>query len=198
VATNVSTDEILDGMVTALASLVPATGDPITPTAYVRSIGRYMGSATLQEMFQDGSAGRTPALQVAFESSRRVSSTTARRVDRIAAIFAVHCITDNKASRDRRALILRLAEDVRRLVGARALGLEIKPMRWQGVSVGTDNEQGLDYVVRFETVYHVDYTINPGLDVMESATGDAFTPETDDEAARELGEIEIALNQESA
>jgi len=54
------------------------------------------------------------------------------------------------------------------------------------------------YSLTFVTRYRVDYTIDPGTDVMESATGDAHVPNTDDEDGAVLGEIEVALNQETA
>lgn len=194
----VTRSAILDGMVLALAALVPTQGNPTTADRYVRSTGRFMGRPSVEELFQDGVAGRTPSVQVCYESEVSLRSTTARRFDRVTGTYVAYCITDRRDSRDARASVLTLAEDVRRLIGARSFSLQIRPMRYLGDSLFADTEKVIVYAVRFSTVYQVDHTIDPGNDLMESATGDVHAPNTDEVDGREYGEIDIPLNQETA
>lgn len=194
----VTRSQILDGMVTALAVLVPVVGDPVTSTKYVRSVGRYMGRASVEELLQDGVAGRTPAVQVAYESESSLRTATGRRFDRVTGTYVAYCITDRRDTRDARTVALTLTASVRYALGAHTFGLAIRPMRFVGDSLFADSEKIIIYAVRFSTVYRVDYTIDPGTDYLESASGDVHAPHDDDVDGREYGEVEVPLNQESA
>lgn len=193
----VSRSQVLNGMVAALAALTPAVGGPITTSAYVRSVGRYTGKASVEELLQDGVAGRTPAVQVAYEGEtpfRRVMGPS----ERVTASYVAYCITDSRDTRDGRARVLQLTQDVRQKLGKHSFGLAIRRFHFESESLFADTEKVIVYAVRFSTVYRVDYSIDPGNDLMESATGDIHVPNTDDVDGKVYGEIDIPLNQESA
>lgn len=180
-ATTVTRDEVLDGMVTALASLKPAKGSPITPTAYVRDISRYAGEFSSQEAMQRGMAGRTPAILIAYERERVLSTTVGRKVDKVEGSFFAICCNDAERSRDDRASIFKLMGDATQLLGARYLGLSIQALRYTGDSLVADDGKVLAYALRFTTRYRRDYTKQATYPPLLSADGslnDATSGET--------------------
>lgn len=172
-AVNVSIDSLLDSMVAQLAAqMAPSPGGFVSPLRPVRSVGRYTGSElTTEEGFKRGMAGRTPALRVRHAGSRTIRTTIGRRVDRVESSFSVVVCSDSQRGKEDRENLLALAESVRRLVGARAFSKAVQPMRWANTKTMIDNDQLLALAVTFTTKHRVDYTIDPGTDVMESAGG---------------------------
>jgi hypothetical protein len=166
-ATNVAIDAIVDAIVAQLGQLVPATGGAVTMLQPVRTVQRYVGGEfTTVEGMKRGIAGRTPALRVRWAGSRKLTTTIGRRVDRVESLFAVIVVSDNHRSKDERNVIVALAETVRSLVGSRAFGLPITPTRWQSTNTLRDDDSLLALSVVFAVRHRVDYTVNPGTDVM--------------------------------
>ncbi len=192
----VTRDAILDGMVAALANVTAVTGEALSDDRYLYSTGRYMGELGSEEAFKRGVAGRCPAVRVAFVSDRSLRTTIGRRVDYIEGTFAVVVFSDSSKSKDDRDSLLRTSEKVQKLLGARSLGLEIKPLRHRATGEIAAVEHCTAYNVTFSTRYRVDYTIDPGTDVMQSASGEVLQPV--DDGDRVYGEIDIPLDQESA
>lgn len=182
-ATNVSRDSILDGIVSKVAALKPATGSTVTTAKYVRKVGRFMGKVnTDSSAFREGVAGVCPCILVGPDGPpRRVRTTIGRRVDRVESTFKVICFSDNSKSVDARASLLAMVEDVRRLVTARQLGLQIQPLMYAGESTEIDDERLMAIAVKFSTKHHVDYTVTPArMDTMGTAYGQVVFPNEDD------------------
>jgi phage gp37-like protein len=179
----VSHDEIMDGMVTALASLTTDPGEPLTSTAYVHKIGRFAGRLdTTDEAFQRGVAGRTPAVLVGYEGERTKYNTIGRRTSRVEGDFVAVCVLDAARARDDRKAIYSVVEDVRRLLSARRLSLEISPLRYSGDSTVRDDERMLAIAARFTTRYRVDVTkTNVDYDDMTEASGEIWDAAVSDE-----------------
>jgi hypothetical protein len=195
----ITRDAILDGIVTALEDVTAAVDLPVSSTRYLHSVGRYMGELSSEEAFRRGVAGRCPAVRVAFVSDRSLRTVIGRRLDYIEATFACVVFSDNAKSKDARETLLRTTEKVQKLLASRALGLEIKPLRHRATAEIGAIEHCTAYNVTFSTRYRVDYTINPGLDVMQTATGDVHTDESvDEDEQRTYGDIDVEIPQESA
>lgn len=195
-ATNVSRDEIIDGIVGKVQALKPAVGAAITSGLYLRSVGRFMGRLdSASEAFQKGIAGRTPCALVGPDGApRRIRTTIGRRVDRIESSFQVVCFSDKQKSRDARAVLLSVCEDVRRLVTARRLGLEIQPLMYAGESTELDSESLMGIAVKFTTKHRVDYTLSePTYPEMATVWGEIVWPEDEDtqEPGALLGEVSV-------
>ncbi len=194
----ITRDAILDGMVAALEDVTAAVDEPVTATRYLHSVGRYMGELRNVEAFKRGVAGRCPAVRVAFVSDRSLRTTIGRRLDYIEAQFACVVFSDNAKSKDARETLLRTAEKVQKLLASRSLSLEIKPLRHRATTEIAAIEHCTAYNVTFSTRYRVDYTIDPGTDYMEAASGDVHTDESvDEDEQRIYGEIDVPLNQEA-
>ncbi len=193
-ATNVSRDSIIDGIVGKLSVLQPATGAQITTTAYVRSIGRIMGRLENDsEAFQRGVSGRTPCILVGPDGPpRRIRTTIGRRVDRVESGFKVICFSDKQKNRDSRSVLLSMCEDVRRLVAARRLALEIQPLVFAGEATELDDEKMLAIAVKFTTKHRVDYTLTNTYDTMNTVRGRIVWPDNDDGSPGALrGEVDV-------
>ncbi len=173
-ATNVAVSTILDGMVAALAPIVPTPGHGVSAAKYVRHCSRYAGELTSREAGRRGAAGRTPAVLVAYQGERTLSTTIGRRVDKVEGTFAAVCITDAESDRDRRAFITACLQDVQRLLGARRLGLAIQPLVIRGNRIAADDELMLAHVIDITTRYRRDYTKDPGADRMLTFDGEIF------------------------
>jgi hypothetical protein len=201
----VTKDQILAGMVAGLASLVPAEGQAITAAKYVRVVARYGGKldpgsqiATMSisdETLQRGVAGRTPAVLIGFDGERRVRTVISRRRDYVEGTYMAVCCRDSERSRDDRKGVMAVSEDVRRLLGARKLGLAIQPLRYAGTRTVRDDEKLLAIAAVFTTRYWVDYTIEPGADVVESAAGEIVAPAEDEVDGRVLLEADVELEE---
>ncbi len=189
----ITRDQILDGMVTALAALKPVVGDPITTAKPLRSVGRYTGRFSLDEANQDGSGGRAPAIQVGFDGERRYRTSTGRRFDRVEGTFTVYCITEKRSTRDDRAAILAIVDQVRDVLTARAFSLSVRPLAFVSLAIESDTDAGLVYALKLSSIYRVDYTVDPGNDVMETATGEIVEPAEDGD--RVFQEIEVVLEE---
>jgi hypothetical protein len=170
---NVAVDAICDAMVSQLAAqMAPASGQPVTTQKPVYSVQRYMGAEfTTKEGFLRGLAGRTPALRVRFSGSKTLKTHVGRRLDRVESAFSVVVASDSQRNRDDRSNLLALAESVRGLIGSRMFGLNINPMRWRQTSVLRDDDQLLALAETFTTRHRVDYTIDPGNDTIDEASG---------------------------
>lgn len=175
-ATNVAVDSILDGIVGKLTTtLVPTAGNPVTTARPAYFAQRYTGAEfSIEEGFKRGGAGRTPALFVRHVGSKSIKTSVSRRVDRIESTFAVVVCTDAPTEKDRRSSIFALAESVRHVIGARAFSLPQGGMRYQGTTTLRDSDAMLALAVTFSTKHRVDYTVDPGTDVIASATGTIF------------------------
>ena len=174
VAVTVTKDQILDGMLTAIGSIVaPSSG--VTDAAYVRKAGRFMGRLDpYNEAFQRGITGRCPAVVFGFDGEHTLKTTIGRRVDRVEGTYLAACISDSERGRDDRKRLLAVLEDVRLLVAARRYSLQIQPVRYHGTRVLIDTEKMLAVAAVFTTRYRVDYTKHATYDVMEDASGDIF------------------------
>jgi hypothetical protein len=168
---DVTRDQILDGMVTALATVTAGVGVPVSPTRYLYSAQRYMGEYTVQESQERGTAGRTPNARVAFVSERSIRTTIGRRRDFVEATYGVYMATDVQRSRDSRKTLFSAMSGVRDLLGSRALSLGIRPLRYQSTTRVIDDDKLLVYMDSYTTRYRVDYTKDPGSDVLEDAHG---------------------------
>jgi phage gp37-like protein len=171
VATTITRDQVLDAMVAQLAPLKPAVGGAVSPTKYVRDIARYAGEFSTQQALLRGMAGRTPAVLLAFSGERTISTTIGRKVDKVEGTYVAVCCSDSERSRDDRASVFRLMNDVRGLLGARRLGLAMHPLRYVGDQLILDDEQTLAYGVRFTTRYRVDFTKPASYDALLSTDG---------------------------
>ncbi len=191
----ITRDAILDGMVAALAD-VTANAAGVTEDRYFYSVDRYMGELSSEEAFKRGLAGRCPAVRMAWVADRSIKKTIGRRSKRNEATLVAIVFSDSSKSKDDRSTLLTLSEKVEKLIGSRAFGLAIEPLTHRSTTEMVGVEHCTAYGVTFMTRYRVDYTIDPGVDVMESATGDVHTPEADEEQ-RIYGEIDVALNQET-
>lgn len=171
-------DQIMDGMVTALAPIRYVDGAGLTSTRYVHKLGRYAGKLdTTEETFQRGVAGRTPAIVVGYENERTLHTTIGHKTARVEATFNAVCIVDAARPRDDRKTVYAMVEDARRLLGSRHLGLGIAPLRYVGDQTIQDDEKMLAIAARFVTRYRVDFTKDPGADVIEEVEGDIVNAE---------------------
>lgn len=170
-------DQILDGMVSALAPLnIPSSGGP-TSTQYLRFNRRYMGEKFDAEQFGErGGAGRMPGVFVAFAGEKPYRTTIGRRRDRVEGSFMAICVTDSRRSRDDRRSQFVPIYDVRKTLGDRKLGLAISPLRYAGVVPVAENDAVYAHGVRFTTRYSADYTISPGSDLLLGADGQIVYP----------------------
>jgi hypothetical protein len=169
---DVTRDQILDGMVTALATVTAGVGVPVSATRYLYSAQRYMGGEfTTQEAQERGLAGRTPAVRVSFVETRTIRTTIGRRRDLVEDTYGVYAGTDIQRGRDSRKSLLAAMDGVNNLLGSRALSLGVKPLRRVDSRPYIDNDKLLVYLDKYTTRYRVDYTKDPGNDVIEDAHG---------------------------
>lgn len=170
---NVSRDSILDAITAQVATLAPSVGGAVTSTKYVRKVQRSMGSLRdVTEDQQRGVAGNCPCALVGIDGApKRIRSTIGRRVDKIEQGFKVACFADHQQSRDRRSTLLRMLEDVRDLVSARAFGLGIQPLKYEGEVTECETDALLGISARFSSRYHVDYSKSAAYDTMLDAFG---------------------------
>jgi hypothetical protein len=197
--TNVSIDSIMSALVTAMTVFTPASGVALTAEKPIRSVQRYVASEfTTEEGFRRGIAGRCPAVRVRYAGSRTLRRTIGRRTARSESTFSVVCCTDShKAPGDRESL--KAAVELLELkLGSRKLSLAIDPIRVVSVETMTDSEQMLAYVLVLRTRHWRDYTVDPGDDVMQTATGEIHAPNTDDAEGRIYGEVDVAFEEEIA
>ncbi len=194
----ITRDDILDGMVAALSTVTPETGEPVSEAKPFHTVGRYMGELSNEEAFKRGVAGRCPAVRVAFASDRSLRTTVGRRVDYVEGAYVAVVFSDTSKGKDDRATLLELCEQVQRLLAARRLGLEMSPLRHRNtVEFPAPIENCTAYGIQFATRYRVSYVKDPGDDRMQTATGDIHVPHADDEEGTELGEIEVDLSGET-
>lgn len=168
---DVTRDQILDGMVTALATVTAGVGNPVSATRYLYSAQRYMGEYTIQESQERGTAGRTPNARVAFVSERTLRTTIGRRRDVVEATYGVYMATDVQRSRDSRKVLFSAMSGVRDLLGSRALSLGIRPLRYQSTARVIDDDKLLVYLDSYTTRYRVDYTKAVADEVIEDVSG---------------------------
>lgn len=186
-ATNVAVDAIADAMVTQLSQLVN-TGGAVTTLKPVRTVQRYLGAEfQTPEGFKRGIAGRTPALRVRFAGTKTLKRTIGRRVDRVESTFSVVVASDQHHDKDKRTAVLALAETVRRLVGSRSFGLAETPARYISTETIRDEEQLLALAVVFAVRHHVDYTIDPGTDLLDEYTGTIVNTDPTDTKPMQVG-----------
>lgn len=170
-ATTVTRDQVLGGLLTALASLKPTTNTAVTTQKPLRDLARYTGEFSTEEALQRGIAGRTPAVLVAYQNERSIYTTVGRRVDRVEGTYFAICCTDAERNREDRRLLFAIMDLVRPLLAAHRLGLSIGPLRYAGDSLVRDDEKCLAYAMRFTTKYHVDYTKQAAYDSLLSTDG---------------------------
>ncbi len=194
-ATNVTQDAILDAMVAQIAAqMVPATGEPVSASRPIRSVQRYMGAEfTSAEGLKRGITGRCPAIRVRYAGSKSLKTHVGRRVDRVESTYSVICCTDDERGKDSRKSLLPLVESIRSVVGSRAFSLSVNPMRWRQTDVLRDDEQLLAYSLTFVTRHYVDYTVDPGDEVIESASGDI--KDTDDDGGATRLQVESTFQE---
>lgn len=169
-----SCDAIMNAMVTAVLALKPVDGGALTPLLPIYSAGRFTGRFTVPESSQDGTAGRTPAVQVGFDRERSIRTTIGRRYDRVEGFYPVYVITDRRSTRDDRAVIFAIAGLVRKAIGGRAFSLPIKPMRFESFDLVADTEEALVYALRFKSTYWTKFTTKTAADEMETVAGNVF------------------------
>jgi hypothetical protein len=195
----ITRDAILDGMVAALGVLLPAEGDGVSADRPLYSAARYMGELTSKDAFERGGlAGRCPAVRCAFVSDRSVRTTIGRRVDYVEGTFVAVVFSDSQRSKDDRQVLLRLNERVQAALGARRLGLEIKPLLHRQTTQFPGIEHCTAYGVTFVTRYRVAYVKDPGNDHMESVSGSVFVPPADageDQGGGVLGQVDITFEE---
>jgi phage gp37-like protein len=179
VATTVTRDQVLDGMLTALASLKPATGGAVSSAQYLRDLARYAGEFSTEEAFQRGVAGRCPAVLIAYVGERTLATSVGRKVDKVEGTYAAICVVDFERNRNDRSRVYAVMRDVQGLIGARAFGLAITPMRYVADSLVRDDEKCLAYAIRFTTKYRVDYTKQAIYSPLLSTDGSFKTPPDD-------------------
>lgn len=176
---DITRDQILDGMVTALADVTAGVGLPVSGTRYLFSCQRYIGSEfTVQEGQERSIAGRTPAARVAFLSERTIRTTVGRRRDIVEGTFGVYLATEIQRSRDSRKALFAVMSGVRDLLGARALGLGIRPLRYMSTDRVIDDDKMLVYLDRYTTRYRIDYTKEAAYDTALEAIGDIANAKT--------------------
>lgn len=170
-ATNVSIDSLADAMVAKLQASIPSA----------RSVQRYAGAEfTTEEGFKRGIAGRCPALRVRHAGTKTLKTTIGRRVDRVESTFSIVVCSDSHRSKDDRASLLAVAEQVRNFIGSRAFGLMVTPARFRSMDPLRDDDKMLAYAVTFTVRHRVDYTVNPGTDRMLEYSGDIINADEAD------------------
>jgi hypothetical protein len=185
----ITRDDILDGMVAALASITADEDNPVSAERPLYTVDRYMGELGSVEAFKRGVAGRTPAVRVAFVSDRSVRTTIGRRVDLVEATFVAAVFSDTVKSKDDRKRLLGVCAQVQGLLGARRLGLEIKGLRHRGTTEFPALEHCTAYGVQFVTRYRVSYVKDPGDNKLLSTEGSIFIPPTETEPGRVIGQL---------
>lgn len=176
-AVNVSIESVLDEVVDqVLAELCPETGEPVTSDKPVYVAQRFMGSDTsAEEILKRVVAGRTPAVLVRHVGDRSIRTSIGRRVDRVESELSLIVCSDRQDGRDERKALLPITESVRTLVGARMYDQPMSPLRWTRTSTLHDTSALLALAVNFTTKHRVDYTIDPGEEVIELAAGEFVT-----------------------
>lgn len=178
-AVNVDMDTVLDEIVDQiLDGLVPESGDPVTADRPLYVAQRYMGSdLSTEEILKRVVAGRTPAALVRHVGDRSIRTVVGRRVDRVESEIAVIVCSDRQDGRDERKALIAIAESVRGAVGARMYDQPMSPLRWTKTETLRDTSELLALSLSFTTKHRVDYTIDPGLDTIETVAGSIFAGE---------------------
>jgi hypothetical protein len=172
---NVTRDQILDGMVTALASVTAGVGNPVSSTRFLYSTQRYMGTDfAVQEVQERGVAGRGIACRVAFIDERTIRTTIGRRRDYVEGTYGVYLGVDIQRSRDSRKTLFAAMDNVRLLLGARAFALGVKPLRYKSTARKIDDDKLLLYLDTYTTRYRVDYTKTATYDTMLDVVGEVY------------------------
>jgi hypothetical protein len=172
-------DQVADAMVAQLDAtmLAPPTG--VTVSKPLRFVKRFMGETFTKDDFsRQGGAGRTPGVFVAFAGERTLRTTISRRRDKVEASFSAICVSDLHRNKDDRKVVLETIYGVRQNLGARGMsfGLSMMPLRYSGIEKLIESDQLHAYAARFITRYHVDYTVNPGNDVITDVDGSIVYP----------------------
>ena len=179
-AVNVSIDSITTGIIAAIAAITPAAYNvAVSVDKPVRQVQRYVGGEfDDEEGFRRGLAGRCPAVRVRFAGSRSIRRTVGRRTDRVESTFGIVCISDLHQSSGSREGLKAVVEKIRHVVTARSFSLPISPMRFVKIDLLRDTDQMLAYVLVLSTRHYVDYTIDPGADTLNSASGEIVDAST--------------------
>lgn len=172
----ISVDTIAQSMIDAIAAIVALSPqDALSVDRPVRQVGRYVGAELSDdEFFRRSIAGRCPAARVRASGTRGIRRTIGRRADRVESTFEIVMIDDSHEAEDRRQRLLAATEAIRQVLAARKYGLPIDPVRFVGIKPLRDDAQALAQVMTLSTRHRTNYTIDPGVDRMESASGTIF------------------------
>lgn len=170
-------DQVADGMVAQLAATLQAPGTGVTVDKPLRFVKRFMGRKfTADDFGRQGGAGRTPGVFITFESEKPIRKTIGRRRDKVEAAFLAICVSDLHRNKDDRKVVLETIGSVRKQLGARKLGLSMQPLVYAGIAELIESDKLHAYAARFTTRYWVDYTKDPGPDLLLEADGTIFDP----------------------
>lgn len=173
IVTPPSWDDILNAMMGGLSSItIPQGGAGVTEAQYLYFVDWYFGQFDTPEALQaSGVAGRTPCVLVSFAGERIVRTSVGRRKDRAEGTFVAICCNDSRRSRKDRATLHRALQDVRRLLGGHAFGLQMTPLRPVAVVVVKDDDLLTAYGVKFTAEYFVDHSKPLPTTMLEVAEG---------------------------
>lgn len=170
-------DQVADGMVTQLTAQLQAPQTGVTADKPLRFVKRFMGRKfTADDFSRQGGANRTPGVFVMFDGERPVRKTIGRRRDKVEATFSAICVSDLHRNKDDRKVVLETIGSVRKQLGARQLGLSIQPLCYAGIAELIEGDKLHAYAARFTTRYWVDYTKDPGPDVITDVDGEIVYP----------------------
>lgn len=168
----VTRDQILGGMMAAIAPLKPTIGQAVSTSQYVRDIARYAGEFSTEQALLRGMAGRTPAVLVLYMAERAISRSVSRRVDKVEGSYVAICCVSTARNRDsREPTAHELMNDVRGRLSARRLGLSIQPLCYLGDRLVVEDDKVLAYALNFSTRYRIDNTKTGTYDSLLSASG---------------------------
>lgn len=175
-----TTEGVLAAMLTALASLkAPGTG--VTATKYLRVVDRYVAGSikgvdaesvdTNLVLTVNGVAGRTPAVLVDYVGDRPLRTTIGYKIAKVESTYIAICIADPKRPNREAPVgavpgIFQVCEDVRRLLGSRAFGFNMQPLRFAGFAVIAEKPEAYAWGVKFISRRHVDYTKSGPFDTL--------------------------------
>ena len=187
-----TTEGVLAAMLTALAALKPAGGPtgPVTAQKYLRVLDRYVAGSIKGVDAQsvdpkmvltvNGIAGRTPAVLVDYIGDRPLRTTIGYKVAKVESNYIAICVADPKRPDREKPIgavpgIFQVTEDVRHLLGSRAFGFNMQPLRFAGIAVIGETPEMYAWGVKFTSRRHVDYTKSGPFDTLLTVNDHGLT-----------------------
>jgi hypothetical protein len=184
-----TTELVLAAMMAQLGALkAPSSG--VTSTQYLRVLDRYVAGTITGVDSQNvdskmmllgaGVAGRTPAVLIDYVGDRPIRTTIGYKVAKVESTYIAICVADPKRPNREAPVgavpgIFQVCEDVRVLLGSRAFGFNMQPLRFAGIAVLAEKPEAYAWGVKFTSRRHVDYTKKGPFDTLLTVNDQGLT-----------------------